>query len=257
MTKAELRQWVREQLGYPMVKVELTDQQIDNNIDWVRSRWIKMAVGHSTQEQYMTLMLSGGQTVYDLPANVTEVINYQDQTGDTGGINTLFSVENYMYMNGMMNGLLEGQFSLVGYHIALDFLETLQRYNPSMYQWRYDRYTNKLHIDPAPPITTVLTSASPSGAVDSPGYVLLKVSVIEGTDEDIYNEPTVKDYTLAKCKVLLGLIRRKFSSFSSVGNQGISLDGDALISEGNDEIEKLEERLREEESYTGYGIIRG
>lgn len=68
----------------------------------------------------------------------------------------------------------------------------------------------------------------------------------------------MQDYSLACAKETLGMIRRKFSNFSSIGNEGISLDGDSLIGEAKEEKDKLEERLRQdEESGEGFGIVIG
>ena len=43
------------------------------------------------------------------------------------------------------------------------------------------------------------------------------------------------------------MIRRKFSNFSSIGNTGIQLDGDSLVSEGKEEKERLEDQLQTRE----------
>jgi hypothetical protein len=56
---------------------------------------------------------------------------------------------------------------------------------------------------------------------------------------------------------MLGRIRSKFAQFNSIGNIGIGLDGDTLLQEGITEKEKLDETLRLEESYEGYGILLG
>ncbi len=65
------------------------------------------------------------------------------------------------------------------------------------------------------------------------------------------------DYATALSKQNLGLIRRKFGSFQGLGNMNVQMDGDALMSEGKEEIEKLEEQLRTEEVYTGWEILQG
>lgn len=265
MTKSEIRQWVKEQLGAPMVKIELTDQQIDNNIDYARDRFIKIAIGNVNQETHMTMMLSGGQAVYDLPTEVTEVVDYIDASSSSmgGNINTLFTIENYFYSQGMLANLHE-PFNLVGYHIALEFLETLNRYVHSQYQWKYNKFRNQLTLSPTPPTSaagggnvTTYTDAGSAVINDSPGYVLLRIFKLEAEDEDIYGEQTVQDYTLALCMRTLGFVRRKFASFSSVGNQGLALDGSELISEAETLIEKLEERMKDEDCHMGFGIEMG
>ena len=53
------------------------------------------------------------------------------------------------------------------------------------------------------------------------------------------------------------MIRRKFSNFQSIGNTGISLDGDSLISEGKQEQDDLYEKLKSEEDHIGWDIIIG
>jgi hypothetical protein len=57
--------------------------------------------------------------------------------------------------------------------------------------------------------------------------------------------------------MILGETRRKFANFSSIGNTGISLDGDSLLSEGKEEKERLEEKLKEEENFEGSYITFG
>ena len=62
---------------------------------------------------------------------------------------------------------------------------------------------------------------------------------------------------VALSKISLGIIRRKPSSFSGLGSHGVGLDGDSLISEGKEEKDALEETLRDEEAFEGYGIDIG
>ena len=76
----------------------------------------------------------------------------------------------------------------------------------------------------------------------------------EATDTD---SDWIFDYALAECKILLGNIRSKFANFNSIGNIGIGLDGDSLLSQGQAEKERLEETLRLEEGHEGYGIFLG
>jgi hypothetical protein len=83
------------------------------------------------------------------------------------------------------------------------------------------------------------------------------VPIITEVEEDLYESDWILDYVTALSKINLGIIRRKFESFSSMGNSGISLDGGDLISEGKDEKEALEETLRLEESWEGMPIIVG
>jgi len=273
MTKKELAERIKRELGFPMVKVELDDSQIYDSIDLARQKFIKWAIGQAVTEQWFTLMLSAGQNFYDLPIGVTEVIDYQ-AAGSTGAINTLFTVDNYLYNQGMYEMLYDtggAGYTLVSYHIARDFLETVRKYTPDKYNYHYRRFTNELEIHPAPPSGNALVLTD--GTWDSPGFILIRAMMIEGstyntmglqdfwspgdTDEDFYGLDWILEYSVALCKIKLGLIRRKFENFASIGNQGVALDGGDLISEGKEEKDALEERLKDEETFEGWGIEIG
>lgn len=272
MTKDELAEKILRRFGHPMVKVELDQSQIYDAIDYARSKFIKYAIGQATHETWITFALSGSQHLYDLPVGVTEVVAYNDEDG-VGGINTLFTVENFLYNEGIYNPLFNSGgsgYNMISYHIALDFLESMDRYTTSTYNWKYHPYTNQLEIQPPPPSGNALL-VSNNGVpetIDSPGFALLKVYMIEGStvtsnweagdsDNDFYNSTWMLDCAEALCKITLGRIRSKFESFASIGNTGIALDGSNLISEGREDLERLMISLVESESYEGFPIIMG
>lgn len=115
----------------------------------------------------------------------------------------------------------------------------------------------------------------------SPGFILLRTYMVEGASLPTYVPPTsgdiknsifdiadsysewlfsevwIREYVTALCMITLGRIRRKFAGFSSLGNQGISMDGADLISEGQTEKDRLEAELNDKHAYEGYGITIG
>jgi len=251
MKKEELIEKVLRRLGYPMVKVELDTTQIIDHIDYARQQYIKWAIGNSTSEIYFTLMLSGGQAQYEMDSDVVSILGYE--SNQTGSINTLFTMENFLNSRGAYDALKGGDaYSLVSYHLARDFLDTVRKYAVDSYTFVYHKYTNMLEIKPTPPTGYTLTIDDVD--YDSPGFILVRAYSVEGDNTDIYGEPWILDYVTAMSKMTLGRIRMKFAQFGSIGNSGISLDGDALMSEGKEEKERLDEQLREEETDEGYGI---
>jgi len=286
-SKGDLAELIKRRLGAPVIKVELDTQQIYDAIDYAKQKWVKWGVGNAIVETYFTTLLLAGQNFYDLPIGVVDIMDYDDQ-GRGYGINTLFTLENFMYTRGfygnvMWNGVAYGN-SILSYHMAIDYLKTLDRYTPSTYNYKYHRYTNQLEVHPAPPSGNALEIVNEQGqneTVDSPGFVLIRSYMIEGShygnmetvlsqsswkrrglytsdsDTNFYTSDWIFDYALAECKIILGRIRSKFSQFNSIGNVGIALDGEALLQEGIQEKETLEERLRLEEGHEGYGILWG
>lgn len=276
ITKKELAEKIKRRLGYPMVKVELDPRQIDDAIDYARSKFIKWAVSQATSETYFTVLLSAGQNFYDLPVGVTEVLSYDDK-GSQYGINTLFTIDNFLYSRGVFDPIFwtaGDEYTMVSYHLARDFLTTMKLYTPTVYNWKYHRFTNQLEIHPTPPSGNAVAVTDQYGKYvsgDSPGYVLLRTHMIEGsqyentgkgwTPEDsyqnFYSGDWIFDYALAECKIMLGRIRTKFANFASIGNTGIALDGDTLINEGIEEKRELKETLMLEENWEGYPIMIG
>jgi hypothetical protein len=273
--KTELADRIKRRLGYPMIKVELHDDQITDSINFARNKFIKFAAGQATQEVFFTMMLSAGQYLYDMPDGTVEVISYDSSASSMGGINTLFTLGNFLYSQGMF-GLLnpgnsESGYSLIGYHIAIDFLETLHRYTPDSYRAKYHKAANILEIQPPPASGNYLTFTDDEGndtTYDSPGFVLVRAMMIDGStlpdwqgvdslDSGVFESQWVEDYATARAKMVLGMIRRKFASFSALGNQGATLDGSDLVSEAKEEMAALEDKLRLEETYIGWPIIVG
>jgi len=297
-SKADLAERIKRRLGHPVVKVELDPQQIYDAIDYARDKWIKWAVGQATAETFFTVVLSAGKVFYDLPLGVTEVVDYYDNgIGLTGGINTLFTLDNFLYTRdtGIYAFLWNRgyDYSFVSYHLALDFLKTLKRYTPTIYNYKYHPFTNQIEVQPAPPCGNALEipvsgrecdGTLVTTTIDSPGFILLRTFMIEGShysgmetenrnaspwrrkqdsrhsgnmNENFFVSDWIFDYALAESKIILGRIRSKFAGFTSIGNTGIDLDGADLISEGTTEKERLEETLRLEENYEGYPIFWG
>jgi hypothetical protein len=288
--KSDLAERIKRRLGHPVIKVELDPSQLYDAIDYARDKWVKWAVGQARVETFMTVLLSAGKVFYDLPIGVTEVVDYDDRGAGSGGINTLFTIENFLFNRGIYNFVWATggyDYSFVSYHLSLDYLKTIDKYTPTAYNYKYHPYTNQLEVHPPPPSGHQITVPNGEGGftdVDSPGFLLLRTYMIEGShysgmesnnreatpwkrredelhsgnrNDNFYTSDWIFDYSLAECKIILGRIRSKFAGFTSIGNTGIDLDGGDLISEGKEEKLALDETLRLEEVYDGYPIFWG
>lgn len=265
MTRAELRARLKRDLGYPYTKVEVTDDHLNDAIDDALEKWEEWAVGNSIKEYYFTIPLSAGQDEYVLPTYVTDVLGFKSDTWSTG-INTLFTIENFLYTNGLLDPQqFLGGGGLIGYQIAMDYLETLERYMPEKYSYKYARSKRILKLTPKPESKGIREINGQN--FDFGGYLLIRCMAYDGSfvdgwtyedfEDQALSEGWVKKYALAKLKTTLGQIRRKFNGYGSVGNTGITLDGAELLSEGKEEMERLIEELDTNYAYEGYGITMG
>jgi hypothetical protein len=204
---------------------------------------------------------------------------------------------------GMSDGSMAGTpYTFVDMYTSRMYISMIHNFRANKYLWRYHRSTNQLELHPTPECGDSLTITSPSGDVynspsaaypcpsgayedntyDSPGYVLIRGFMIEGSSlptytpcpsgdiqcsmypdvstevcEWLYSHPWIYKYALAILKQRLGLVRRKYANSSVMGGASISLDGDSLVSEGQQEQERLEEEIDTKYSYEGYGIYIG
>lgn len=250
MTLIELKNHIKGILGYPYVKVELHDDQLNSIIERAYKFHKKWGVGISTQETCFTLPISAGEWQYNLPAGVHSVIEVVDTSSNLGGSQELFSVQNMMYMqasNNFSTGTITG-FSLIDYTLSMQYIDLVSKYAISKYNFKYHEYSNVLTVSPTP---------SAGNIVGDGDFILVHSFMEEGYDlnsdtqdpswrEYLYEDEWFQEYCLALSKMTLGFIRRKFANVSSMGNANISLDGDSLVSEGKDEKDAIEERLKNE-----------
>lgn len=256
MTKEELRNWIKRQFGYPLVKVELTNDQLDDCIDYASEKFSEWATGNANEEIFLTLPLSAGQSIYELPEGVVSIVDYSEEAGYSGGVNQLFTVENYLYQLGYIpNNIGQSYGNFISYHLALEFISTMKRYLTNKYTYRYFRDSNKLQLIPTPTPT-------------NREFVLLKTYMLRGAAspdwsldsyyEWLHGQFWVRKYAKALAKEQLGYIRRKFNQFDSIGNTGIKLDGEQLVQEAKEELDKLGEELVDKYAYDpGFGIDIG
>jgi hypothetical protein len=324
MTRQQLRQRIARNLGGGMVKTELCVEHFDDAINAARDLWITWTVGNAKMDIYFLLLLEAGKHIYDMPGGLVDVIGYMDKMGGIGmggtessfggyGAagwmtgpeqgNTAFHV-NQMGWQGLGYGggygnPVNGLYTAVDSYLALGHLETLQKMRPDKYQWRYHNFANQLEIIPTPECGNTLqmgipASGAPSGCpgifddfeyVDSPGYVMLRGSMMTGSTlptyvpsvsgssdpdgtsmyptadhnylEYIFSHPWIIQYATAGARETLGIIRRKFAQNTSLGSASISLDGDSMVQEGREDKLRLEEELDLKYSDEGYGITMG
>jgi len=226
MTRNELRQRVVRNLGGGMVKTELCTEHVDDAINTARDLWITWAVGDATMEVYFLLMLKAGQSVYDMPAGLVDVLGYRDHFGGIGGmgIGAGYDAELATYGSagwytgpeqgstaffslgagswqglgyGSGSGGPNGLYTMVDSYLALGHLELIQKMRHDKYQWRYHKFANKFEVIPTPECGNSLQVGIPASGgcpnqfdsyeyEDSPGFVMIRGQMMTGSTLPTY-----------------------------------------------------------------------
>lgn len=229
--RSTLIKQIRLLLGEGMVEVELDPEHYNAAVDFAISR-IRQRTTGGVEESHIFFTLQPDVDVYTMPEEVQEVERlYRRGVGanSTGGTNfdpfeAAFS-NIYLLQAGRTGGLATWDF-------FAQYQETIGRVFGSEINFIWERSTHKLKL-----------IRRPQAEED----VMVKVWMKKPEDiiiKDEYTGPWVRDYSLAKCKQMLGEARSKFPG-GLVGPGGnVQLNGDQLKSDAKEEMERLEAELQ-------------
>jgi len=145
--------------------------------------------------------------------------------------------------------LKQSGYDLVTYHLAKSFVEQTRkmlRYT----SYTYDPYTQRLKIIPEPTGSyrggSAIGDDSSCCAVRSNQCYMVGV-YLSPTVEEMLSTYWVQEYVLAKAKTIIGTMRSKYGN-NRLGD-GTTIDGSAMLAEGNERIKELMKELRDDLYY--------
>ena len=223
-SKKDLIQYIRGQLGEPLIKVEVTDFQISEMIDSAVQKFTEYC--GKTLEQSVVIQLHGAKE-YPMPDKITNIISLK--TGLTGNI-TDFSANfgdyvpniwSDMFFAGALTGDIIPNILMVSTTTTL-----IEKYFGTDVYYNFNSDKKVLQVfDP----------------YEGPAVLHYQYEYIANEEHDlIYNHEWIKAYCIAKTKEIWGSIVGKYSQ-SLVGGAQINY-GD-IKSEAQTEIEKLDQEL--------------
>ena len=245
--KQEIYKYVELSLGGGMVDVELDPEHYETALNTALTKF-RQKSDNSVEESYLFLPTVIDQNDYTLPQEVMEVrtifrrsIGSRTGGGDGG---TLFEPFNMAYTNTYLLSS-SNMGGLATYAMFAGYQELVGRMFGSFIEFKWNRSSKKLTILQRPRAEEELLLYCYNYR---PDFELL---------DDYLAVQWLKDYTLAKCKYMLGEARSKFATIA--GPQGgSSLNGDALKQEAQGEMEKLEADVANQVAGgSGYGFTIG
>lgn len=223
------RDWIWRMLGYPLVRVELTEDQITDSIEMAVDRYEEFRIPEQT---YHYLQVSATQDIIELPVwmNRKEIVElvyspHADLFSQLTGAGESFYLTYYLQQTG-------GTF-LSDFYIAMAYKETLEKtlgieptYETFTQKNKNGEWRDYLRISPKPSVS-------------------LQVGILYNrpmTEEEVDSAVWIRKYALTWSKEQLGRIRSKFASVPGPTGE-MQLDGQQLISEAQQERQSLEESL--------------
>ena len=245
--KQEVFKYVELNLGGGMVDVELDPDHYETALQAALAKF-RQRSDNSVEESYMFLPTVIDQNEYTLPTEVVEVRklfrrSIGSRTGGGGG-GTLFEPFNLAYTNTYLLAS-SNMGGLATYNAFAGYQELVGRMFGSFIEFKWNTSTKKLTLLQRPRAEEEILMYVYNYR---PDFELL---------DDYLAVQWIKDYTLAKCKYMLGEARSKFATIA--GPQGGStMNGDALKTEAQAELEKLEsDVMLQVGGGVGYGFTIG
>jgi len=245
--RQEVYDYIHNMLGGGMVDVELDPVHYETALDKALSRY-RQRTENSTEESYFFMPTIVDQNTYTLPKEILEVrrifrrsIGSRTGGGDGGSIFEPFNLaytNTYLLASSNLGGLAT-------YDFFSQFQELVGRMFGSFIEFNWNRTRHVLTILQRPRAEETL---------------LLECYNYRPDDQlltDYMGKVWIRDYALAVSKMMLGEARSKFATIAGPQGGG-QLNGDALKSEAQAEMEKLEQEISTSVAGgTGYGFLIG
>lgn len=244
--KQELKDWILLSLGSPSITIELTDEQMDVCIADALTIYSKYA---SFPREDLIIDAKEYIPGKGVDLKRYSVATVYDISFENSAFGQLFGIGNNDIMWGMgaylQQGASGGLFPFfnngrsygtgwVSLHNLHENISLISRMTGSMPQFRYNQYTGFMKIIPEP--------------VKWINCRILIDCEIEPEPEILYGNEYVRRIAKAKCMILLGLIRKKFTNVQLLGSGQVDAE---IGNQGQQELDKIMEQIRNDESFVG------
>lgn len=224
-----IKDFILARLGYPVVRVELTDFQIKSAIDESITHLDYHAPFWCTQ--MAAFETSAGVNAYMLPLHIAHGLSYCAYKKSLLSIqNMAGSLEFDFFIKYFQDNFLFSNFSVSDFYLLQTHLEMVRKILSQEGSWDIIN-GNILQLYPTPTYTGET--------------VILVFRGLDTATMHPYYKNWIQRYALALSKGILGEVRGKYSSLPSPGG-GASLNGAALSQQSEQEKEKLKEELLSE-----------
>ena len=251
-SKSELKEYCLRRLGKPVLEINVSDDQVDDNIDYAIQKFQQYhyegaervylkhkftAAEITAGKANSTTLATDGTTEWSeqnafvpVPEHITSIEGIFKFTDK--GTRNMFDIRYQMRLNDLYD-FTSTQF--YHYYMIQQHLGTIDFLLEGLKPTRYIATQDRLYLDMDWTTDVVIDQ-----------YLLIKAwrALDPTTWTEIYDNMWVKDYTAAKIKKQWGQNMTKFQNVQMPG--GVTLNGEMIYNDAVDEIKNLEEQLRTE-----------
>lgn len=232
-TRADLKQYILECLGAPLIDINVTDNQIENMIDdsllfFQEYYWDGLKRGYYSKPLDATEASTGVITIPDYIYNVSYIYPVGSLTNIKMSLAPLSAGYNLLF-----GALQPGSFAsgnLVYFEQVMEHLSLMQNMFVAEKRFNFNRLDGKLHVI--------------DGGFKENDIILMDVWACHDLTQPnrIWGERMFKQYATAKVKLQWAQNLSKYQGMQLPG--GITVDASSMNSQAQEEIDKLEEFIK-------------
>ena len=241
--REDFKQYCLRRLGFPVIELNLDDDQIEDRIDDALQYWQDYHFDGTQKVYYIKAIDQNDITNKYL--DLTEAKDASNNALDIIGVTRIFPVQDSQASISMfdlryqlrLNELYDfTSASYINYTLTMQHLRSLELLFSGEVPIRFQRHMQRLYIDWAwgkseAPVGTVVIAEA---------YANIDPSIYQ----KVWNDRWLKEYATALIKRTWGNNLKKFSGIQLPG--GVTLNGDKIYDEAVGEIEKLETEMQTE-----------
>lgn len=229
-SKEQLKEWCLRQLGFPVIEINVDDDQVDDRVDEALQyfqqfhydgveRWY---LKHQITQENLT---NGWIPITENIIGVTRIFPISSSNATVN----MFDLRYQLRLHELYDFT---STSYVNYVLTMQHIRTLDMLFSGEQPIRFNRHTDKLYID------------WNAGMMNVGEYLVIEGYIIVDPDSynDVYNDMMLKRLATAYIKRQWGNNMKKFGGMQLPG--GITMNGQQIYEEANQEIATLEEQIR-------------
>lgn len=231
-SRTEFKNYCLRKLGSPVIQINVADEQIDDRIDDALEYYRdyhydaveKVFLKHQITSTDIT---NGWIPINDAIIGIKRVLPLY--LGDqTNNIN-MFDIRYQMFLNDVYNLT---STEMLTYELTQSHIQLINDMLQGQVPIRYNRHQNQLHLD-----------IDWNDGIAEGEYIIVEVMRILDPDTytDVWNDRWLKRYATALIKKQWGENVSKYDGITMPG--GVTFNGQRLIDEANEEIQRLEEEM--------------
>jgi len=229
-SRTELKDYCLRRLGYPVVDINVDDEQVEDRIDDA-IRYYQDYHYDGTERIFLKHQVTAEDIANEyitIPEAVIGVVRVFD-IGDAIQSSTLFNIRYQIHLNDLFDFT---STTYVPYVSAMRHVEQLEEIFVGKKPIRFQRHKNQLNID-----------MDWGNDIIAGEYVIIEAYRILDPDtySDVYGDKWLLRYATALIKRQWGENLKKFEGMTLPG--GVTFNGQKIWEEATEEINKIEEEM--------------